>query len=252
MRGRFSDRLLGKLTEADWVTAFTGAGVSAESGVPTFRGTEGIWARFKPEELASMDAFMRNPDLVWEWYAHRKRIIAEVQPNPGHVALAQMERLFAGFAVITQNIDNLHRRAGSVTVHELHGNIERNYCIGCGRRYANAEVLAQKGVPRCTECGKAVRPDVVWFGEQLPLEAWERSVRAAQSADVFLSIGTSGIVYPAASLPQISRRSGAYLVEINPEPTPLTDLADEFLQGTSATMLPLLVKAIEETRGTQG
>jgi len=252
MRGRFSDRLLGKLMEADWVTAFTGAGVSAESGVPTFRGTGGIWARFKPEELASMDAFMRNPDLVWEWYAHRKRIIAEVQPNPGHVALAQMELLFAGFAVITQNIDNLHRRAGSATVHELHGNIERNYCIGCGRRYSNAEVLAQKGVPRCTECGKAVRPDVVWFGEQLPLEEWERSVRAAQSADVFLSIGTSGIVYPAASLPQISRRSGAYLVEINPEPTPLTDIADEFLQGTSATILPLLVKAIEETRTPQG
>jgi NAD-dependent deacetylase len=252
MAEQFSNRLLGKLTQAEWVTAFTGAGVSAESGVPTFRGAEGIWARFKPEELANMDAFMRNPDLVWEWYAHRKRVIAEVQPNPGHLALVRMERLFTGFAVITQNIDNLHRRAGSVVVHELHGNIEKNYCIGCGRRFSNTEVLAQKGVPRCTECGKAIRPDVVWFGEQLPPEEWEQSVRATQSADVFLSIGTSGIVYPAASLPQISRRNGAYLVEINPEPTPLTDMADEFLQGPSGTILPLLVEAVEAARAAQG
>jgi NAD-dependent deacetylase len=163
-----------------------------------------------------------------------------------------MERLFTGFAVITQNIDNLHRRAGSVVVHELHGNIEKNYCIGCGRRFSNTEVLAQKGVPRCTECGKAIRPDVVWFGEQLPPEEWEQSVRATQSADVFLSIGTSGIVYPAASLPQISRRNGAYLVEINPEPTPLTDMADEFLQGPSGTILPLLVEAVEAARAAQG
>jgi NAD-dependent deacetylase len=252
MTSHFSNRLLGKLILADWVTAFTGAGISAESGVPTFRGAEGIWARFKPEELANMDAFMRNPELVWEWYAHRKRVIAEVQPNPGHVALVHMERLFTGFAVITQNIDNLHRRAGSGVVHELHGNIERNYCIGCGRAFSNAEVLAQEGVPRCTECGKAIRPDVVWFGEQLPPEEWDRSVRAAQSADVFLSIGTSGVVYPAASLPQISKSSGAYLVEINPEPTPLTDMADEFLQGPSGTILPLLVDAIEKGRDAKG
>ena len=248
MNVQYSERLLQKLVQAEWVTAFTGAGVSAESGVPTFRGADGIWAHFKPEELANMDAFMRNPSLVWEWYAHRKRVIAEVQPNPGHAALVRMEQLYPEFALITQNIDNLHRRAGNTRIYELHGNIERNYCIGCGKRYSNSEVLAQSGVPRCTDCDKAVRPDVVWFGEQLPEDEWEHSVRAAQSADVFLSIGTSGIVYPAASLPQIAKRSGAYLVEINPEPTPLTDVTDEFLPGLSGTILPLLVEAVEQAR----
>jgi NAD-dependent deacetylase len=244
----YSERLLRKLVQAEWVTAFTGAGVSAESGVPTFRGADGIWARFKPEELANMDAFMRNPALVWEWYAHRKRVIADVQPNPGHAALVRMEQLYPEFALITQNIDNLHRRAGNTRIYELHGNIERNYCIGCGKQYSNSEILAQSGVPRCTDCGKAVRPDVVWFGEQLPAVEWEHSVRAAQSAEVFLSVGTSGIVYPAASLPQIAKRSGAYLVEINPEPTPLTDMTDEFLPGLSGTILPLLVEAVERAR----
>jgi NAD-dependent deacetylase len=244
----YSERLLQKLAQAEWVTAFTGAGVSAESGVPTFRGADGIWARFKPEELATMDAFIRNPALVWEWYALRKRVIAEVHPNPGHAALVRMEQLYPEFALITQNIDNLHRRAGNTRIYELHGNIERNYCIGCGKRYSNSEVLAQTDVPRCTDCGKAVRPDVVWFGEQLPEEEWEYSVRAAQSADVFISIGTSGIVYPAASLPQIAKRSGAYLVEINPEPTPMTDMTDEFLPGLSGTILPLLVEAVERAR----
>jgi len=248
MKVQYSERLLRKLVQAEWVTAFTGAGVSAESGVPTFRGADGIWARFKPEELANMDAFMRNPALVWEWYAHRKRVIADVQPNPGHAALVRMEQLYPEFALITQNIDNLHRRAGNARIYELHGNIERNYCIGCGKQYSNSEILTQSGVPRCTDCGKAVRPDVVWFGEQLPAVEWEHSVRAAQSAEVFLSVGTSGIVYPAASLPQIAKRSGAYLVEINPEPTPLTDMTDEFLPGLSGTIRPLLVEAVGRAR----
>ncbi len=244
----FSDRFLSRLAQADWVTVFTGAGISAESGVPTFRGTDGLWSRFRPEELANMGAFMRNPDLVWEWYAHRKKVIADVRPNAGHEALVQMELMYPHFAVITQNIDNLHRRAGSRTVYELHGNIERNYCMSCGKPASNEEVLHQTGVPHCGVCGGLIRPDVVWFGEMLPEEEWDRSVRAAESSDVFFSIGTSAVVYPAASLPLIAREHDAYLVEVNPEPTPMTDRADEFLQGPSGVILPALVDAVKKVR----
>jgi len=235
-----SDRLLMRLLKAQSVVAFTGAGVSAESGVPTFRGTDGLWAKFKPEELANVNAFMKNPSLVWEWYAHRKKIIASIEPNAGHRALVEMERIVPSFTIITQNIDNLHRRAGSSKVYELHGNIERNYCMNCGTNYTNADVLGQAGVPTCVKCGGLIRPDVVWFGEFLPEDEWDGAVRAAESADVFLSIGTSGVVYPAASLPLMAKRRDAFLVEINPEPTPLTEHADEFLNGPSGAILPLI------------
>lgn len=249
MASAFSDALLQRLGKADWMTVFTGAGVSAESGVPTFRGEGGIWEKFRPEDLASMDAFLQNPDLVWHWYSHRRQVMAEVQPNAGHRALVRLERLFAGFAVITQNIDNLHRRAGSTTVYELHGNIERNYCSRCGEPYQLEGTEEAVRVPHCGICGGAVRPDVVWFGEFLPEQEWNRSVAAARSADLFLSVGTSAVVYPAASLPMIARRSGAYLVEINPEPTPLTEMADEFLPGRSGEILPDLADIAERMRG---
>jgi len=246
---RISGSLLSSLAEARSIVAFTGAGISAESGVPTFRGATGIWNKMRAEELASMDAFMKNPDLVWEWYAHRKRIIAEVQPNAGHIALALMEKIVPDFVVITQNIDNLHRRAGSTRIHELHGNIERNYCMDCGTRFSDEDVLQQgAGVPHCSACGGKIRPDVVWFGEMLPEDEWEASVRATESAALFLSIGTSGAVYPAAALPTMAKRSGAYLVEVNPEPTPLADAADEFLQGPAGTILPALYEALHEVR----
>ena len=205
MSVQFPERLLFRLASAERVVAFTGAGVSAESGVPTFRGADGIWKKFKPEELATMAAFMRNPELVWEWYAHRKRIISSIQPNAGHHALVKMEQIFKHFTLITQNIDNLHRRAGSQIVYELHGNIERNYCMKCGTNYSNQEVLDAAGVPTCTQCGGLIRPDVVWFGETLPEEEWDASVRAAEAADVFFSVGTSGVVYPASSLPIMAK-----------------------------------------------
>jgi len=237
-----------RLASAKAVVAFTGAGVSAESGVPTFRGADGIWSKLKPEELANMNAFMKNPSLVWEWYAHRKKIMSTIEPNAGHRALVQMERFIPAFAVVTQNIDNLHARAGSRTVYELHGNIERNYCMKCGKAYGSEFAAAESGVPVCHECGGLVRPDVVWFGEMLPEDEWNASVRAAEGADVFLSIGTSAVVYPAASLPLIAKRAGAYIVEINPEPTPLTPAADEFLQGPSGVILPLLADAMEGAR----
>lgn len=252
MTSAISETLVAHLRDVRSIVAFTGAGVSAESGVPTFRGADGIWAKLRPEELASMDGFMKNPPLVWEWYAHRKKIISMIQPNAGHYALVDMEKLTPNFAVITQNIDNLHRRAGSKTVHELHGNIERNYCMKCGKTFGNEFVLAVAGPPRCDACGGMVRPDVVWFGEMLPEDEWESSVKATEGADLFLSVGTSAVVYPAASLPLIAKRSGAYLVEINPEPTPITADVDEFLQGLSGKILPLLARAMEQVRGSAG
>lgn len=242
----YSTRLIEKLASATAVAALTGAGISAESGVPTFRGNEGLWKKFKPEELANFDAFIKNPDLVWEWYAYRKKLTAEVKPNPGHFALAEMEKLLQNFAVITQNIDNLHRRAGSLNVYELHGNIERNYCIDCGRRYRNEELALGPSAPHCVECNGLIRPDVVWFGELLPSDQWELAERAARDADVFFSIGTSAIVYPAASLPMLAKENGAYLVEINPEMTPLSHYADETLLGKSGEILPGLVAAIKK------
>ena len=236
-----SKRLQSKLQTAESVAVFTGAGISAESGVPTFRGDDGIWKKFKPEELANFDSFMRNPELVWEWYKQRKIIIASIQPNAGHAALAEMEQRFRRFAVITQNIDNLHRRAGSKTVYELHGNIERNYCTGCGKFFPDSGIMAGPSVPRCASCGSLIRPDVVWFGELLPKEEWDNSVKAAGRAEIFLSIGTSGIVYPAASLPSIAKRAGAYVVEINLERTDLSNAADEVILGPSGEVLPQLL-----------
>ncbi len=241
---QLSGELISCLARARNVVAFTGAGISAESGVPTFRGNDGIWGKFKPEELANINAFMRNPELVWEWYKARKKIIAEVQPNPGHLALARMEQLFDSIIVVTQNIDNLHRRAGSTNVCELHGNIERNYCMKCGTVYSNAQVFEQVGVPLCIVpgCTGTIRPDVVWFGEILPEDEWNSAIRAATDADLFLSIGTSGVVYPAASIPMAAKQQGAFIVEINPEPTPLTPKADEFLQGSAGEILPILAE----------
>jgi len=239
-----SAELIRRLSCARRLTVFTGAGISAESGVPTFRGKEGIWSKFRPEELATMEAFLRNPALVWEWYTYRRSIISNVQPNAGHRALVELEQLVPEVAVVTQNIDNLHRRAGSTVVYELHGNIERNYCLDCGQPHASAEVVLDGGVPHCLKCGGKVRPDVVWFGEMLPEEEWDAAVRATTSADVFFSVGTSGVVYTAASLPQVAGRSGAYVVEINTEPTALTPFIAEFLQGPSGDLLPRLVRAL--------
>jgi len=244
----FSDGLLIRLASAHTVVAFTGAGMSAESGVPTFRGNDGIWKNFKPEELADLNAFLRNPALVWEWYLARKKIISEVQPNPGHYDLAEIENRFPSFAVVTQNIDNLHRRAGSTRVHELHGNIERNYCMKCGALHSNAEIFAHAVVPKCRTCGGLVRPDVVWFGEPLPMDEWDGAVRVMESADVVLSVGTSGVVYPASELPVRARRAGAYLVEINTDTTELTDRMDEVVRAPCSGALVELADNLKAGR----
>jgi NAD-dependent deacetylase len=227
----------------------TGAGISAESGVATFRGPEGLWSKLKPEELANFDAFMRNPELVWEWYSYRKQIIQEVKPNPAHYALARLEELVREFALVTQNIDNLHFRAGSKRVLELHGNIERSYCIDCGKFTDGIEITAEKKVPKCSSCNGLIRPDVVWFGEMLPEGVFESAAKAASQCELFLTIGTSAVVYPAAGLPLTARSHGAYVVEINTERTEISHSINETLIGKAGEILPQLVKVIEDAKG---
>jgi NAD-dependent deacetylase len=222
------------------ISILTGAGISAESGIPTFRAKDGLWRRFKPEELANIQAFMKNPKLVWEWYQYRRNIVMEAEPNPGHHALAQWEQQHDNFTLITQNVDGLHNRAGSQSIVELHGNILRNRCLTCGNVSETEEVDFIGTVPLCA-CGGMLRPDVVWFGEMLPPEALNAAFSAAENADIFLSVGTSALVHPAASLPEIAKSSGAFLFEINLEPTPLTPYADAFLEGPSGEILPELL-----------
>ena len=246
---RFSRKLIERLAKAYNVVVLTGAGISAASGIPTFRGKDGLWNKFNPQELASVEAFMRNPDLVWEWYNWRRQLIRDVKPNLGHYALVDMEAYFPEFHIVTQNVDNLHQLAGSRNVIELHGNIMRNKCFDCGRPYRSEIRLEKKDIPRCPECGGLIRPDVVWFGEFLPEAAIRKAQEVATAAEVFFSIGTSSTVEPAASLPYLAKGNGAYLVEINPEETPLTGVADETLRYPADQVLPLLIIALERIRG---
>jgi len=241
----FSDRFLNMLKTARRVVVSTGAGVSAESGVPTFRGADGLWKKFRPEELATFEAFQANPQIVWEWYQYRREIIHKIKPNPGHYAIAQMPKFFEAFDLVTQNVDGLHRAAGSEDVIELHGNIMRNKCVDCGGLNDDRE-FAQ--FPPLCRCGGRLRPDVVWFGEMLPASALERAEKVSTSCDIFFSVGTSGVVQPAASLPYLARRGGAFVVEINPEPTELTYITDEHFVGRSGEVLPAILEKIKSVR----
>lgn len=233
--------LVEKVRAASKVAALTGAGISAESGVPTFRDAQtGLWARYQAEELATPEAFARNPKLVWDWYAWRRQLVANAQPNAGHYALAQMQQRLPGFTLITQNVDSLHARAGSSDVIELHGNISRIKCAaGCG---IVTIFSADEAPPKCRRCGAYLRPDVVWFGEMLPLAALNRANEAAAACDVFFAIGTSALVFPAAELPTIALRAGATVVEINPAATPLSGRVHYALRGPAGAVLPELVK----------
>ncbi len=240
------NKVVDKLIDAKSVVVFTGAGVSAESGVPTFRDKDGLWQKLKPEELANFNAFLRNPDLVTQWYSHRRKIMHEVQPNPAHYAIAELEKYFKRFAVVTQNIDNLHRRAGSKNVYELHGNIERNYCIKCKKFYHLGDDYPEEAI-RC-ECGGLIRPDVVWFGEMLPEVEYEEAIKAARTCDVCFSVGTSAIVYPAAYIPYYAKQSGAFLVEVNPNQTELSRIADVVLQGRAGEILPVILNEFKKRK----
>jgi NAD-dependent deacetylase len=231
------------LRKAERVVALTGAGVSQESGLRTFRDAQtGLWSQYKPTELASPEAYERDPKLVWDWYAWRREAIKGVRPNPGHYALVDMAQHIPDFILITQNVDGLHRMAGSPHVIELHGNLQRVKCASCGQQ-AEEWNDAEDDIPRCEACGGLLRPDVVWFGEALPRAELEAAVEAARTCHTFFSIGTSGVVQPAASLAFAAHNKGAVVVEINAEPTPLTPKADFALHGKSGEILPLLVQA---------
>jgi NAD-dependent deacetylase len=230
------------LAHARRVCVLTGAGISAESGVPTFRDAlTGLWERYNPEELATPEAFRRNPRLVWEWYAHRRELVESVKPNAGHVAIAELERRVPEFTLITQNVDGLHARAGSRRIIELHGNITRTTCSREHRIIASWEDTGEVP-PRCPHCQGLLRPDVVWFGETLPEKALQEAMEAASACDLLISVGTSGIVYPAASIPGIARASGAFTLEVNPVETALSSSMDHSLRGPAGKILPALVQ----------
>lgn len=242
----FNQTFLTKLSDAKKIVFFTGAGISAESGIPTFRGKDGIWNKLKPEELANFNAFIRNPQMVWEWYNHRKKIVHEAQPNAGHLAIAEAQKLFEKVTVVTQNIDNLHFRAGSKTIFELHGNIERNFCINC-KTFYNEELDFSNGVPKC-KCGGLIRPDVVWFGEYLPEDQFEGGERASVLSDIFFVVGTSAIVYPAAGLVHAAKRAGSFIVEVNIEETEITPLCDQSFFGEAGKILPSILNEIKKMK----
>lgn len=231
------------------IAALTGAGISAESGVPTFRDAGGLWENYRAEELATPEAFARDPKLVWRWYEWRRGIIRDAIPNDGHLALASLEELLAerggAFTLITQNVDGLHRRAGSRNVIELHGNIFRVRCTREGTREERAETF--EALPPACSCGALLRPDVVWFGEMLPPGAIEDSAAAVAGADLLLVVGTSGVVHPAAGLVSMLRRGAA--IEVNPQETPITRLAQLSVHAPAAVALPRLAAAIERSLG---
>ena len=219
------------------IVVLTGAGISAESGIPTFRSADGWWKSHRPEDLATPEAFIQDPRLVWEWYEYRRAIVARAQPNPGHRELARWERRFGDFTLITQNTDGLHRRAGSSQPLELHGNINLSLCHRCRQSKGSVGLGVQGEIPAC-ECGGLIRPAVIWFGEPLPPQTLQLAWEASEHADVFLSVGTSSVVQPAAGLAQVARQAGAFLIEVNPEETPMSQLFDEVLRGPAGAVLP--------------
>jgi NAD-dependent deacetylase len=229
-----------RLAAARAVTVLTGAGISADSGVPTFRGADGLWRNFRAEDLATPEAFERDPRLVWEWYNWRRDLIATKKPNPAHETVAAMERWCPRFWLITQNVDGLHRDAGSTKLSEIHGNIWKVRCTACGRIDDNRQVPIPI-LPACAACGELVRPHIVWFGESLAAEDLAKSYEALESCDVLLIVGTSGIVYPAASFAPVAKSAGAFVVEINLDSTPNSGVVDVALQGRAKDIVPLLL-----------
>lgn len=238
---------------AQHIAVLTGAGVSAESGVGTFRDAQtGLWSHFDPQQLASQEGFTADPGRVWRWYMHRLDIVRRAQPNPGHVALAALETIVPAFALITQNVDDLHERAGSRNVLHLHGRIGRFHCNGCGLPYTlRPEDWEAPMPPTCAFCTDYVRPSVVWFGELLPAHELAEAHRRTEQCDVFLVIGTSGVVYPAAHLPVIAKQRGAPVIEVNPEASALSEIADIWLPGPSGEVLPKLLDAVRLRRARQ-
>lgn len=241
-----SKSLLQALTNAKHIAILTGAGVSAESGIKTFRDPDGLWAKFNPQELASIDGFMANPKLVAEWYQMRKDDVGNAKPNPGHEAIVALEKMFDDVTLITQNVDRLHQRAGSSDVVELHGNIVDNKCLSCNAPFEGEAILPNGQLARCPICGGMIRPNVVWFGEMLPEDALIRAEAAAKKCDVFFAIGTTAEVFPAGNLPLIAKQHGAYLIEVNPRSTVLTKYCDAVLPKPSGEAMPELILKLRE------
>jgi len=245
MIGDLIRRAADALRSARRITVLTGAGISAESGVPTFRGAEGLWRSFRAEDLATPEAFARDPKLVWEWYDWRRGLIAKVRPNAGHVGLARWEARFPDFVLITQNVDGLHPLAGSKAVLELHGDIWKTRCPAEGTVRENKDVPLPEIPPRCPACGGLVRPHIVWFGEALDPAVIQAAYAASRASDVMVVVGTSAIVYPAAALPLAAAEGGATIIEINPDPTPLSEQAHITLRGKAGEILPLIDQALD-------
>jgi NAD-dependent deacetylase len=242
-----SSEILAKIRAAQAVAVLSGAGISAASGIPTFRGAEGLWKNYRPEELATYDAFIKNPKLVWEWYSWRKNLISQVKPNLAHYALVELENFFREITIITQNVDNLHILAGSKKVIELHGNIMRSKCSICSKPYLE-RFNPQLQIPHCTDCGALIRPAVVWFGEMLPLSAIEEARKIIADCEILFVVGTSGVVEPAASLPDLAKTGTAAVIEVNPEATVLSQLADEVCRMPADQFFPWLVKSLTVNR----
>lgn len=233
-----------RIASARSITVLTGAGISADSGVPTFRGADGLWRNFRAEELATPEAFERDPRLVWEWYSWRRELIATKQPNDAHRAIAALESCGNDFWLITQNVDGLHRQAGSIKLSEIHGNIWMVRCTACAAVTENYQVPLPL-LPHCGQCGELLRPHIVWFGESLREEDLARCAKQLQTCDVLLVIGTSGVVYPAAGFVSIAKEAGAHVIEVNLDPTPQSDLVDIALHARAKDVVPLLLQAGE-------
>lgn len=235
------DKLVKLIESSEYIIAFTGAGISAESGVPTFRGKGGLWEKHDPMKLATPEAFREDPKRVWEWYKWRMEIIARAKPNPAHIVLAKMEQKGLLKSIITQNVDGLHQRAGAKNVIELHGNIWRVRCVNdeCGYK-STLSKPPDEIPPKCPRCGNLLRPDVVWFGEPLPRKVWEQAVSEASLANLVLVVGTSGVVQPAAMIPLLVKHRGGKIVDINIEETAYKDVADLFIKAKAGEVFRIL------------
>ena len=236
------DNVSQELINSKKIVFVTGAGISQESGIPTFRGKDGYWRKHDPMKLATIDAFFDNPNLVWEWYEDRRNNILSVKPNGGHFAIANMEK-FRDVVVLTQNIDNLHQRSGSTNVLELHGSIIRIKCTVCNFS-DNITQSFESLPPKCT-CGNILRPDVVWFGEELPQNIWKNAMKEASTCDIMIIVGTSLAVSPANTLPIYAKQNGATLIEVNPEKTVMSNNMDLSIQATSTTILPKILSILK-------
>ena len=242
------DEFIQCLKTAKRLVVLTGAGVSAESGLPTFRGPEGMWKQYRPEELANLDAFMRDPVVVWEWYDWRRGLVANAKPNVAHYAIARLEELFESFLLITQNVDNLHAVAGNENIVELHGNIWFTRCLKEGTVRENRETPLHEIPPRCPTCGSIERPHIVWFGEFIDGAMLDKAWKGSAKADLFISVGTSGGIQPAAGMSGMPRNGGAYTLDINLEKTPLYYTANHTVEMSSGIVLPEIVKMVESYR----